>query len=76
MADTELIFHIHLSQDEFLAYYQGAARSVFARATDGRTVRFPAKYLQPFLTHQGIHGVFALSYDPETSKFKQMRKIG
>lgn len=56
-------FRIAISADDYLAYYQGAARDVVVRAEDGRRIRFPAGALQRFVTHQGIHGRFELRYD-------------
>ncbi len=74
-SESEIVFQVHITQEAFLAYYQGVARSVVTQASDGRTVRFPARLLQPFLTRQGIHGVFVIRYD-ENNKFKEIRKIG
>ena len=49
--------------DEYVAMYQGSVRDVVARAQDGRTVRFPARILQPFVTHQGVYGRFVIRFD-------------
>lgn len=54
---------LSISADEFLALYQGIARDVVAVATDGRRVRFPARILQPYVTHQGIQGRFVIQFD-------------
>lgn len=56
-------FHLHMSADDYLAYYQGAAKDVTVRAEDGRRVKFPAGALQAFITHDGIHGRFELRFD-------------
>lgn len=62
-ASIEVVLAI--SAEEFLALYQGAARDVVAIATDGRRVRFPARILQPFVTHQGVHGRFVILFDKD-----------
>ncbi len=69
-----MVVSLHISADEYIAYYQGVASAVVATAEDGRTVRFPANLLQPFLTHQGISGRFVLSFD-NNNKFKALKKI-
>jgi hypothetical protein len=56
----ELRFTLAISAEEFLAYYEGVAKTVRVRAHDGRTVDLPAARLRPFVTRTGIHGVFFL----------------
>lgn len=56
-------FRLDISPEDYLAYYQGAARDVVVRAEDGRRIRFPAGALQRFVTHQGVHGRFELRFD-------------
>jgi hypothetical protein len=46
-----------------LRWYQGAARTVLAKARDGRKVQFPAQSLQPYITHAGVQGSFAIYFD-------------
>lgn len=55
---------IRLSADEYLKYYRGAARNVFARDLEGRTVQFPANLLQKFVSEDGIDGVFEIAFTP------------
>ncbi len=47
---------------QYESYYSGYVKDVVATSVDGRTIRFPANILQPFVTHKGIHGVFELQY--------------
>jgi hypothetical protein len=68
-------FHLSISADDYLAYYQGVARAVVVQAEDGRSLRFPAGALQPFVTHQGIHGRFELCFDAH-HKLQGLRRIG
>jgi hypothetical protein len=72
---SEIRFRLNMSSQTFLAYYRGTASEVEARAVDGRTVRFPANILRPFVTHDGVAGLFALVYD-EQNKFVEMKRVG
>jgi len=67
-------FRLNISTDEYLAYYQQRAQEVVARAEDGRLVRFPANALQRFITHQGVLGLFELSFD-ENGKLIALERI-
>ncbi|MCG8668948.1 MAG: DUF2835 domain-containing protein [Pseudomonadales bacterium] len=65
---------IHITRDEYLKWYQGAAGTVYAQTTAGKSVRFPARILQPFVTHQGVSGTFNIYFD-DNNKFKDIRRI-
>lgn len=70
-----VIVDLTISAEEYLKLYQGVARDVVGYARDGRSVRFPAKILQPYVTHDGIRGSFCISFDKD-QKFSSIRKIG
>lgn len=70
----EIRFRLNLTAAEFLAFYKGTAREVVTKALDGRTVRFPASVLRPYVLHDGVCGVFALRYD-DTHKFTELVRI-
>lgn len=70
----EIIFNLNISAEEVLRYYQGVASMVSTRSIDGRTVRFPASRLRPFMSPSGIQGRFAISFD-DSNKFMDMRRI-
>ena len=53
---------IRISPDELIRWYGGQASVVEARALDGRVVHFPANILRPFVTRQGVVGLFKISY--------------
>lgn len=57
-----LVLDIALPAERFLAVYQGHANRVLIRSREGRSVSLPAHHLKPFLTHQGIYGVFQLEF--------------
>ena len=56
-----VVLPIRLSVDEYLKYYRGSARNVYARDLQGRTVQFPANLLQRFVTANGIDGLFEIT---------------
>ncbi len=59
---------LSISPEEYLRWYQGTASDVLATSQDGRTVQFPARILQKFVTGDGIQGTFVLRYD-EAGRF-------
>jgi hypothetical protein len=65
---------VRLPADELLRWYAGAASEVQARADDGRSVRFPMRLLQPWVTHDGIAGHFEIHYDA-TGRFTGIRRL-
>lgn len=67
-------FKLQLSYDEYSAVYTGHAKHVIAQATDGRTLRFPADILKPYLTKSGIMGTFIIHFD-ENNKFQSLEKV-
>jgi hypothetical protein len=73
-ANRQIRFSLNISADEYVRYYRGSAKYVRARSSDGKTVRFPANILQPYLTHDGIHGHYVMHYD-ENNKFLKLEKI-
>lgn len=70
----QILVSLTISKDEFMRLYQGTARSVVTRATDGRTVRFPASILRPFLLHDGISGVFKITFNDQ-GKYQGIEKL-
>lgn len=59
---------------QYLLWYKGLAREVSALASDGRSVRFPADILLPFLTHGGVKGTFIIQYTSK-GKFSSVRQV-
>jgi urease beta subunit len=54
---------LDIPAEDCLRYYRGSARQVLATALDGRRVQFPASALRPFVTREGIRGVYELRFD-------------
>ncbi|MFA6686896.1 MAG: DUF2835 domain-containing protein [Desulfuromonas sp.] len=69
-----ITFHLHISADEFLRYYQGQASRVRVTADDGRRLRLPAVRFRPFLERTGVHGRFRLEFDAN-NKFISLTRI-
>lgn len=69
-----VIFDLHLDSEQYLKWYRGTARQVVVTARDGRKIQFPAKVLQPFVTHSGISGTFALYFDDD-HRYKEIRRL-
>ena len=60
---SSITVRLSISADEFVRLYEGSAREVYAIGEDGRSIRFPARILQPFVLHEGIHGRFRIHFD-------------
>ena len=71
---TEIIFHLNISADEYVRYYNGTAKYVITKSLDGRSIQFPVNILQSYLTHDGVSGTFSLRHD-EDNKFIGIEKI-
>ena len=56
-------FRLAISAEEYLAYYQGSAQEVVARSEDDKIIRFPARAIRQFVTHDGVYGDFEIAFD-------------
>lgn len=63
-----------IARDEYLKVYQGGAKNVFAHDVNKRSVSFPARILQPFVTHSGISGLFAITFTAD-GKFRRIERV-
>lgn len=73
MAVKKYHFHLFLSSQEFLPYYQGHVTDIQVITTQGIKVQFPAMHMRPFITSMGIKGYFCLT--TENNRFKSLEKI-
>jgi len=69
-----MVVPLSIGREDYLSWYQGVAKLVHTKALDGRSVKFPANILQPFITHEGVHGTFAIYFD-ENNKFKEIKRL-
>jgi hypothetical protein len=74
MPMPEIQVKLAISAERFQVYYSGRVRHVIAKAADGRRVQFPAKLLQQFLSHNGVHGTFVISYG-EDGRQQSIRRL-
>lgn len=68
------ILIINLPREKCLRYYRGDAKYVITTAVDGRRIQFPAEWIRPFITDEGVHGRFELSFDQE-NRVKDFRRL-
>lgn len=65
---------LRISADQYSAYYRGTAKSIVARADDGRKIQFPVGVVQQFVTRDGILGDFIIEFD-DKNKFKSIKRV-
>ena len=75
MANQVIRFHLNLSYDQYLAVYQGIAKTISVLADDGRRIVFPAGKVQRYLTKAGIQGHFEMELTAK-NKFVAITRIG
>ena len=73
-ACTDIVFHLNITADEYVRVYSGTAKYVITKSIDGKSIKFPVNILQPYLTHDGVSGMFSLKYD-KNNKFISIQKI-
>lgn len=59
----EYRFHLAISAEQYLAYYEGVARAVVVTLANGQRLQFPAERLRPFVSREGVHGEFVMRVD-------------
>lgn len=70
----KVMISLKITADEYLKLYRGQASDVSCLAVDGRTVRFPAKILTPYVTRRGIRGLFLIEFS-DSGKFQNISKV-
>lgn len=70
-----IIVNLVISAEELQRLYEGSAKTVFAHSIDGRSIRFPANILRPFVMHTGVRGTFQIDFDEE-NHFKSIVRLG
>lgn len=74
MSNQLIRFQLYLSCDQYLAFYQGVAKTVTVIADDGRRVAFPAGNVRRYLTKEGIQGYFEMELTAQ-NKFVSIKKL-
>ena len=72
---SELRFYLDLSPERYLRYYQGTAKAVSVLSIEGKRIEFPAEHLRPYVTHDGVRGLFSLQFD-ENNRFVALNRLG
>nr|WP_255482097.1 DUF2835 domain-containing protein [Cellvibrio sp. KY-GH-1] len=67
--------NLAISAEEFQRLYEGSVKTVFAHSIDGRSIRFPANILRPYVMHSGVRGTFQIDFDDE-NRFKAINRVG
>ncbi|MBH0067831.1 DUF2835 domain-containing protein [Pseudoalteromonas sp. NZS100] len=70
----EYYFSLRLSYSECMDYYHGRFSSLQVVEDGGKTVRFSANHLRPFITSLGIRGRFRMLLTPE-NKFIRIEQV-
>ncbi|GEN41317.1 DUF2835 domain-containing protein [Pseudoalteromonas nigrifaciens] len=70
----EYYFRLNLSYNECMDYYHGRYRSVQVVDDSGKTIRFAANYLRPYISSLGVRGRFRLILTPE-NKFIRLERV-
>jgi len=72
---NSIVVSLFISVEEFQRLYQGSAKTVHAQSVDGRSIRFPASILRPFVLHNGVRGTFQINFD-EHNRFHSIERLG
>jgi len=67
-------FRLTLTYEECRQYYDGSYSAIQVMAHTGQTVQFPAEHIRPFVTSQGVNGIFEMEVD-NMNKFKSLKKL-
>jgi len=76
MAFSEFIVPLNITAQAYERMYSGEARSVIAHDIRGRRIQFPASSLRPFVTREGISGIFVIRVDDNNKLIDVRRKGG
>ncbi|RZF93699.1 DUF2835 family protein [Pseudoalteromonas sp. CO302Y] len=71
---NEYYFSLYLSYSKCLDYYHGKYKSVQVTEDGGKTVRFDAEHLRPFISSIGIRGRFRLILT-EQNRFLKLERV-
>lgn len=65
MDKSEYLVQLNISAEAYQRLYRGTVRNVLARDSRGLAVQFPASALRPFVTREGVHGLFLIRVDAD-----------
>jgi len=73
---NKYIVPLNIEATAYQKMYRGVAQQVIAYDVEGRTIRFPAASLRPFVTREGIQGVFVIQVDKNNRLIDIQRQRG
>ena len=73
MRINKFIVPLKIEADAYQKMYRGDAQHVVALDVEGRKIQFPAASLRPFVTREGIEGVFVIKVD-ETNRLIDIQR--
>jgi hypothetical protein len=76
MRISKFIVPLKINADAYQKMYRGDAQHVVALDIEGRTIQFPAASLRPFVTREGIEGVFVIKVDEANRLIDIQRQRG
>ena len=56
-------FSLTISRDDLLAYYRREKNLVRVETFEGYTIQFRADHLRPWVTRDGVSGIFEIHFD-------------
>jgi hypothetical protein len=76
MRTNKFIVPLRIEADAYEQMYRGDAQHVVALDVEGRKIQFPAASLRPFVTREGIEGVFVIQVDEANRLIDIQRQRG
>ncbi len=70
----EYYFTLRLSYEQCMQYYDGTVRYIQVREEGGKSVRFPAHHIRPYVSSLGVRGRFRLLLTDE-NKFVRLEQV-
>ena len=71
---VEYYFNLRLSYNDCMDYYYGRFKSLQVIEDGGKTIRFSAHHLRPYVTNLGIRGRFRMLLTQE-NKFIRIEQV-
>ena len=71
---TEYRFQLAISAQKYLAYYEGSVHAVVVTLANGQHLQFPAEFLRPFVSREGVYGDFVLRVDAN-NKLQSIERV-
>ncbi len=67
-------FHVSVSAERLLAMYSGDARYLIVWSKEGLKLQLPLGNFRPFVTDEGLQGLFQVTVDQD-NKLQSLKKL-